>query len=87
MESILSVSHLSKKYEKQNAVQDISFHLDGGEVVGLLGPNGAGKSTTMKCIVGLLRKTGFCYTPLTGMGYWQISLAGIKSGLICLQLD
>jgi ABC-type multidrug transport system ATPase subunit len=31
--------------------------LDGGEVVGLLGPNGAGKSTTMKCIVGLLRKT------------------------------
>jgi ABC-type multidrug transport system ATPase subunit len=57
MESILSVSHLSKKYEKQNAVQDISFELTGGEVVGLLGPNGAGKSTTMKCIVGLLRKT------------------------------
>jgi ABC-type multidrug transport system ATPase subunit len=57
MESILSVSHLSKKYEKQNAVQDISFELAGGEVVGLLGPNGAGKSTTMKCIVGLLRKT------------------------------
>lgn len=57
MESILSVSHLSKKYEMQNAVQDISFELAGGEVVGLLGPNGAGKSTTMKCIVGLLRKT------------------------------
>lgn len=57
MESILAVSHLSKKYEKQNAVQDISFELAGGEVVGLLGPNGAGKSTTMKCIVGLLRKT------------------------------
>jgi len=54
---MLTVSNLIKKYGKQNAVDDISFHLDGGEVVGLLGPNGAGKSTTMKCIVGLLRKT------------------------------
>jgi ABC-type multidrug transport system ATPase subunit len=54
---MLSVVQLSKKYEKQVAVQDISFELAGGEVVGLLGPNGAGKSTTMKCIVGLLRKT------------------------------
>lgn len=54
---MLSVTNLSKTYGKQAAVDDISFHLDGGEVVGLLGPNGAGKSTTMKCIVGLLRKT------------------------------
>jgi ABC-2 type transport system ATP-binding protein len=54
---MLTVIDLTKKYGKQNAVDDISFHLEGGEVVGLLGPNGAGKSTTMKCIVGLLRKT------------------------------
>lgn len=54
---MLEVKGLVKKYGKQNAVNNISFHLDGGEVVGLLGPNGAGKSTTMKCIVGLLRKT------------------------------
>lgn len=54
---MLTVTNLIKKYGKQNAVDDITFHLDGGEVVGLLGPNGAGKSTTMKCIVGLLRKT------------------------------
>ncbi|WP_026955512.1 ABC transporter ATP-binding protein [Algoriphagus vanfongensis] len=54
---MLTVSNLVKRYGKQNAVNDISFHLDGGEVVGLLGPNGAGKSTTMKCIVGLLRKS------------------------------
>ncbi|MDN3205679.1 ABC transporter ATP-binding protein [Algoriphagus sediminis] len=54
---MLSVSNLIKRYGKQNAVDDISFELGGGEVVGLLGPNGAGKSTTMKCIVGLLRKT------------------------------
>jgi len=54
---MLEVIGLIKKYGKQNAVNDITFKLDGGEVVGLLGPNGAGKSTTMKCIVGLLRKT------------------------------
>ncbi|MCH7400689.1 ABC transporter ATP-binding protein [Belliella kenyensis] len=54
---MLEVIGLVKKYDKQNAVNDISFSLQGGEVVGLLGPNGAGKSTTMKCIVGLLRKT------------------------------
>lgn len=54
---MLLVQNLVKRYGKQNAVNDISFELQGGEVVGLLGPNGAGKSTTMKCIVGLLRKT------------------------------
>lgn len=54
---MLIVNNLVKTYGKQNAVNDISFELQGGEVVGLLGPNGAGKSTTMKCIVGLLRKT------------------------------
>ena len=54
---MLSVANLTKKYGRQSAVDDITFGLQGGEVVGLLGPNGAGKSTTMKCIVGLLRKT------------------------------
>lgn len=54
---MLQVTELVKKYGKQNAVNNITFSLEGGEVVGLLGPNGAGKSTTMKCIVGLLRKT------------------------------
>jgi ABC-2 type transport system ATP-binding protein len=54
---MLEVIGLVKKYGKQNAVNNITFSLDGGEVVGLLGPNGAGKSTTMKCIVGLLRKS------------------------------
>lgn len=54
---MLQVNNLIKRYGKQNAVDDISFELQGGEVVGLLGPNGAGKSTTIKCIVGLLRKT------------------------------
>ncbi|WP_114750223.1 ABC transporter ATP-binding protein [Pleomorphovibrio marinus] len=54
---MLEVNGLVKLYGKQKAVDEINFSLEGGEVVGLLGPNGAGKSTTMKCIVGLLRKT------------------------------
>jgi ABC-2 type transport system ATP-binding protein len=54
---MLEVNGLIKKYGKANAVNDISFALSGGEVVGLLGPNGAGKSTTIKCIIGLLRLT------------------------------
>jgi ABC-2 type transport system ATP-binding protein len=48
------VSHLSKFYGEQKAVNDISFSLGKGEIVGFLGPNGAGKSTTMKMITGYL---------------------------------
>ncbi|MDH4057303.1 MAG: gliding motility-associated ABC transporter ATP-binding subunit GldA [Cyclobacteriaceae bacterium] len=44
----LTVQHLTKVYNQQKAVSDISFHVKAGEIVGFLGPNGAGKSTTMK---------------------------------------
>lgn len=46
------VSHLVKNYGTQIAVNDLSFSLEKGEIVGFLGPNGAGKSTTMKMITG-----------------------------------
>ena len=46
------VTHLVKKYGTQIAVNDLSFSLEKGEIVGFLGPNGAGKSTTMKMITG-----------------------------------
>ena len=48
----ISVKHLTKKYGTQHAVNNISFHINKGEIVGFLGPNGAGKSTTMKMITG-----------------------------------
>lgn len=50
----ISVNHLSKNYGIQKAVNDISFTIHKGEIVGFLGPNGAGKSTTMKMITGYI---------------------------------
>ena len=51
----LTVSGLSKKYGDQLAINDISFSINKGGIVGFLGPNGAGKSTTMKIITGYLQ--------------------------------
>jgi ABC-2 type transport system ATP-binding protein len=53
----ITVTQLCKVYGEQRAVNDISFSLGKGEVVGFLGPNGAGKSTTMKMITGYLPPT------------------------------
>ncbi len=50
----ISVTHLTKTYGNQVAVNNISFQVGKGEIVGFLGPNGAGKSTTMKMITGFL---------------------------------
>lgn len=53
---ILEVNHLYKKFNQQVAVNDLSFHINPGEIYGLLGPNGAGKSTTIHIITGLITK-------------------------------
>ena len=50
----IEVTQLTKQYGEQKAVNNISFSLRKGEIVGFLGPNGAGKSTTMKMITGYL---------------------------------
>ena len=55
---MLNVFHVTKKYAKVTACNDVSFHLDPGSVTVLLGPNGAGKSTLMKSIIGFLRYDG-----------------------------
>ena len=54
----ITVNNLSKIYGSQKAVNDISFSINRGEIVGFLGPNGAGKSTTMKIITGYLQADG-----------------------------
>lgn len=55
---MLDVSHVTKKYGKVLACDDVSFHLEPGSMTVLLGPNGAGKSTIMKAIIGFLKYEG-----------------------------
>jgi ABC-2 type transport system ATP-binding protein len=52
---MLELQHLSRSYRGIPAIEDVSFRILAGEIVGFLGPNGAGKSTTVKIITGLLR--------------------------------
>ncbi len=54
MEHIIEVKHLTKEYKQLKAVDDLSFEVREGEILGLLGPNGSGKSTTINCILSLL---------------------------------
>lgn len=54
---MIEISHLTKRYGALTAVDDISFDVTPGQVLGFLGPNGAGKSTTMKMITGFLAPT------------------------------
>ncbi|MDO8667748.1 MAG: ABC transporter ATP-binding protein [bacterium] len=51
---VLKVSNLAKQYQELRAVDNISFSIKAGEIVGLLGPNGAGKTTTINMILGIL---------------------------------
>ena len=55
---MLEVSHVTKKYGKNTACDDVTFTLDSGSLTVLLGPNGAGKSTIMKSIIGFLKYSG-----------------------------
>jgi len=54
---MIEITHLTKRYGALTAVDDVSFNVAPGEVLGFLGPNGAGKSTTMKVITGFLAPT------------------------------
>ena len=54
MKNIIEVNNLSKEYKKLKAIDDLSFNVYEGEILGLLGPNGSGKSTTINCILSLL---------------------------------
>jgi ABC-2 type transport system ATP-binding protein len=54
---MIEINHLVKRFDDLVAVNDVSFRLAPGEVLGFLGPNGAGKSTTMKILTGFLKPT------------------------------
>ena len=54
---MIEINHLSKRYGALKAVDDVSFKVGAGEVLGFLGPNGAGKTTTMRIVTGFLAPT------------------------------
>jgi ABC-2 type transport system ATP-binding protein len=54
-EPIIRVEHLAKRFGTFEAVKDVSFTVNRGDVFGFLGPNGAGKSTTIRCLLSLIR--------------------------------
>ncbi len=55
---LLKAEHLVKKYGARTVVNDVSLHVEQGEIVGLLGPNGAGKTTTFYMVVGFVKPNG-----------------------------
>lgn len=54
MQNVIEVKHLTKEYKHLKAIDDLSFEVHVGEILGFLGPNGSGKSTTINCLLSLL---------------------------------
>jgi lipopolysaccharide export system ATP-binding protein len=80
-EHLLRVENVSKVYGHRKVVDEVSLHVDRGEVVGLLGRNGAGKTTTFRMVIGLVKpnsgKILFCGDVVTRMPIYRRSRKGI----------
>ena len=76
---MLEVSHLTKKYGKVLANEDLNFMLPEGTITVMLGPNGAGKSTAIKSIIGFLKYHG----QITVEGVDNKSVPAKKTDRIC----
>ncbi|MBT8280242.1 MAG: ABC transporter ATP-binding protein [Muriicola sp.] len=66
METILTVSNLTKKFGYLTAVKDLSFSIEKGNVYGILGPNGSGKSTTLGIVLNVVNATNGAFTWFDG---------------------
>lgn len=75
---MISVKNLSKVFDQHRAVDDLSFELSAGDVVGFLGPNGAGKSTTMKMLTGFLPASSGTID-INGMRYTHSNQQALKA--------
>ena len=79
---MIKVSSLSHRYGDTLAVDEVSFEINSGEIVGLLGPNGAGKSTIMKILTGFLRPLEG-WVELEGQNIWsRLSASQAKIGYL-----
>jgi ABC-type multidrug transport system ATPase subunit len=54
MSALLTVEGITKCFNKRRVLDDVSFSVRGGEVLGLIGPNGSGKTTLFECLAGLM---------------------------------
>jgi branched-chain amino acid transport system permease protein len=81
-EALLDVASVRKEFGGLVAVNDVSFQVRSGDIVGLIGPNGAGKSTTFNLVTGVLGLTAgsvsFRGQPITGLASRQIARRGIS---------
>jgi len=79
--TILKVRHLSKSFGGVRALQDVSFDLYEGEVIGIIGPNGSGKTTLVNTITGFIKPDSgevfFKETKLTGLPPYKIADLGV----------
>jgi len=66
LETILTVSNLTKKFGHLTAVKDLSFTIEKGNVYGILGPNGSGKSTTLGIVLNVVNKTSGAFSWFNG---------------------
>ncbi|MBZ9974269.1 MULTISPECIES: ABC transporter ATP-binding protein [unclassified Mesorhizobium] len=81
MSSILQISHVTRRFAGLIAVNDVSFTLDEGEILGVIGPNGAGKTTLVSLISGTLAPSSgdiiFAGQPITGLPAYRRARLGI----------
>lgn len=81
----ISIEHLTKRYGKFTAVDDVSIEIPTGSVFGLLGPNGAGKTSTFKCMLGLAQPTSgivhYDGKPLTPQTFEHLAYVPERSAL------
>lgn len=58
MENVIEVKNLTKEYKNLKAIDNLSFEVKKGEILGLLGPNGSGKTTTINSVLSLIKANG-----------------------------
>ena len=73
MDKVVEVKGLQKNFGQFQALKDVSFEVNAGEVLGYIGPNGAGKSTTIRILLGIIRATQG-KVQIFGKDVWQDSI-------------